>query len=1121
MASFGRITTSAVSIPTELTVAAAAFNIDFSLLKVEAPAAFHGVRDALSPRRRDDAEGGLPHMTARRLGALFDAHVPEIPNLIEAYGTRVSEICSTLDNNAKPPDAGIFRAQAGPDGTTIWAGATSGSAALAVHLLACLLARIWKSHEAISLWAELVERRKQEIQSKFTGGSPTELTAMMAAQQIITRDHLAAWDASARAWLRSADSAKKLRQTQLMLIINNLSLAVNSSKDPYESVIQAWISSLKAMERLVQGMPQRVQDGAVLLAISSWHLYPDMEILVEQVKRVDQQDALMHGGLITLSKPAISPNKEGVFWSLPLSRMRYYHPPQTTERRVASDTSRVTMNEFWLVILGAMIGAWVEDESGIISACKFLLIVEPHIMCLENDTPWLKTLCRAASRYLDAEGMEKHQATKLFNLGVRRGHGFLSSDILALQQRFPFLDLLAMIDEDERSFPGADSKNRISVLRAIAQDLDCSAEDLVIKYPIPWAANAPGPAYAFASAGPENRVTPKRTYDSNVKAAKGHTRWTVTSICKPAGICDYQDCECEYESGRDCCCKLEGLKCTEYCHRLSTPCDNFSSLATFPCEKRDSRPLNTPCRILYDRRQSNVKGSDRLSFLLGQSTSGSTFEGSLQIHCPGCFDKQFSEYVQSEGEVCQHILPDDFSAAGLSEFSLRKPGHAKPVAFKVLLGDVRSVALFRRIEPQTRQQRSPDPVEGQSTAYFSQKISGSEAPDKLYKVVSHPKFNMKKLRSYLSDWEKTSSALRALQFVTRVYEQLDGATINLEILGSSLSESQWAIALHSRKSLLPKPVISKWDLYYDFGHENQGGVEADTVFIPTNVGSGSQESLISTLEDERQESFIHTPESGSDRLALVFACLAMFDSGHYDIDPVSLLGVFALSSGDSVYVASGILTDPAKRSQTQPCVRRVFGNLGRTGMSFLISPAEPRLNAHNLEDWQLINHCRFDSEFQNSFTGTSLHLSYTDYEMPINLGVHGLRDKQAVLVEAIITIDDQGSPRGELEIVPLISPSSYKILDRCVHTDAERRQSANDGQLSDRLRGLVSIDCWDELLEFPDRKGIFRATGSWEARMAGLLASLQLKKSVVVLPEKPCLMCLVRLLKSQWDVVIA
>jgi hypothetical protein len=173
------------------------------------------------------------------------------------------------------------------------------------------------------------------------------------------------------------------------------------------------------------------------------------------------------------------------------------------------------------------------------------------------------------------------------------------------------------------------------------------------------------------------------------------------------------------------------------------------------------------------------------------------------------------------------------------------------VAFKGLLGDENSVALFRRIESQSRQQRSPDPVEGESTTQFLQRISGSDAPDQLYKVVSHPKFNMEKFRSYLNDWERTSSALRALQFVAKVYEHLDGATINLEILGSSISESHWVKALCSAKSPLPKPVISKWDLHYDFGHESQRGVEADTLFVPTHVGSISQESHITTPDNGR------------------------------------------------------------------------------------------------------------------------------------------------------------------------------------------------------------------------------------------------------------------------------
>lgn len=651
-----------------------------------------------------------------------------------------------------------------------------------------------------------------------------------------------------------------------------------------------------------------------------------------------------------------------------------------------------------------------------------------------------------------------------------------------------------MVDEDDRSFPGADSKNRISVMRSIAQDLDYPAEDLVIRYPVSQPKNAPGPGYAFASAVPENRATAKRTYESNAKDANGHTRWTITSFCEPERICRYRDCECKHEAGRSCCCQLKGLKCTEYCHPQSATCDNFYSLATFPCEKRDSRPLNTPCRILYDQLRPSTTGSDDLSFLLDDSTS----EESLQVHCPGCFDKQFSEYVQSEGEVCQHILPYDSSATCLSEFRLRKPGHAKFEAFDVLLGNEISVALFQREDSQPRQQRSADRV--------FHKISGSEAPDKLFRVISHSKFNTERLRSYLSDWRRPLASLEALQFVTRVYKKLNGATINLEVLGSPISKSRWAEALHSGGIV---SVISEWELNHDFRQDDQRGIEADTVFAPTNVRPGRQERPIPRLKDE------------SRKLPLVFACLAMFDSGHYDIDPGFLRGVFALSSGDSVYVASGILTDPAKRSQTQPLARRVFGNLGRAEMSFLIPPAEPRLNAHRIVDWQLINHCRFDSEFRNSFEGTSLHLSYTDYEMPIDLGVHGLRDKQAVLVEAIITLDDQGSPRGELDIGHLTSPPSYGVWDTCVHTEAERGQSANNDQLSDRLRSLVSIDCWDELLEFPDRKGIFRATGSWEARMAGLVASLQMEKSVVVLTETPCLRCLADLLENAWDVVIA
>jgi hypothetical protein len=107
---------------------------------VEAPVAFQGVGTALTNQRRDVAESGSTHITARKLGALFEQVIPQTPRLLEAYGSRASEIAkSALQSQDGPSGRGIFSDYLGPDATSIWAAATSGRTAIAVHLLACLL----------------------------------------------------------------------------------------------------------------------------------------------------------------------------------------------------------------------------------------------------------------------------------------------------------------------------------------------------------------------------------------------------------------------------------------------------------------------------------------------------------------------------------------------------------------------------------------------------------------------------------------------------------------------------------------------------------------------------------------------------------------------------------------------------------------------------------------------------------------------------------------------------------------------------------------------------------------------------------------------------------------------
>lgn len=179
-------------------MALADFNFDFSIVKVAAPAEYTELGLCLSSRRRKEAEDGRLHAVARKLGALFARDLPEVPNLIKAYGRRASEISANPKVNPQGSQShGPFADHVGADGTSIWAAATSGKEALAVHLLACLLSRIWSGSQATSIWHEIVTTRKAILQKRLEG-EQFHISEITASQMEIGRDKLGEWDASAR-----------------------------------------------------------------------------------------------------------------------------------------------------------------------------------------------------------------------------------------------------------------------------------------------------------------------------------------------------------------------------------------------------------------------------------------------------------------------------------------------------------------------------------------------------------------------------------------------------------------------------------------------------------------------------------------------------------------------------------------------------------------------------------------------------------------------------------------------------------------------------------------------------------------------------------------------------------
>lgn len=479
MANIGRIDFAAFTTALESTQALASFNFDFSLVKVEAPRQFHDLGLLLTRSRRETAEDGRLHVTARRLGAIFGPLLPQTEKLIECYGTRASEIARESTQNAPPVGCGIFAQQAGIDGTSIWAGATSGTNAIQVHLLACMLARIWTGPEAISVWVELLKSRRDRIQAQVETMDPVDIGSIIAAKQEISREQLAEWDASARAWLRIADTAKRLQQKQLLLIIGNMEAFVNSKPVLYDSVIKAWTTSLKGMEELLNGSPMDMRSGDLPLALASWHLYPDLNIVGTAIKVVHQKDPLVpKSGILTIGLQGPNNSESnGLHWSLPLAHLRFYGAPVQRVQTIRSEGDRLSLDEFNMAVLGCVLGGWgVKDEE-----CENVIV---WVSRLSNtllaffrgqvnlERTWLSILGEAASTFLMSEGRERRILTQLFNLGRRR-FSFIGR---------PSRKFFGLCKLDSALAMANDSEERVTILRSHASRASLPWNHAIIRY---------------------------------------------------------------------------------------------------------------------------------------------------------------------------------------------------------------------------------------------------------------------------------------------------------------------------------------------------------------------------------------------------------------------------------------------------------------------------------------------------------------------------------------------------------------------------------------------------------------------------------------------------------------
>ena len=255
--------------------------------------------------------------------------------------------------------------------------------------------------------------------------------------------------------------------------MDNIPLPVSDQDTPYKSVIDAWTVAMRALEALINGEPQRVDNGAVLLGLSAWHLYPDIALggTNQLVKQND--DLITPGGVITVGLKGKDDYTDGVFWSLPLAHARYYGNPLRTTQHAGIGESLVGFDEFVFVAIGSVLSGWTNFSSDLgVSLDSRLNLFRVLAKAVRSEAAgplgplgiynskrfgWLYLFDAAVDEYVRSTDVYKQQITRLIAFGQRRCSKLLADPDRGAVAPFPvfgltaFSDVLLAFDEDSEA----------------------------------------------------------------------------------------------------------------------------------------------------------------------------------------------------------------------------------------------------------------------------------------------------------------------------------------------------------------------------------------------------------------------------------------------------------------------------------------------------------------------------------------------------------------------------------------------------------------------------------------------------------------------------------------------
>ena len=163
--------------------------------------------------------------------------------------------------------------------------------------------------------------------------------------------------------------------------------------------------------------------------------------------------------------------------------------------------------------------------------------------------------------------------------------------------------------------------------------------------------------------------------------------------------------------------------------------------------------------------------------------------------------------------------------------------------------------------------------------------------------------------------------------------------------------------------------------------------------------------------------------------------------------------------------------------------------------------------------WRLDSYHHFDGTISQSFQNTSMHLSFTNYHVPIVDGMRGSFDNQVFFIESVISVQDKGEWIADVDPLPLILDEEFingnAIFNLNTHFPAcQHKMNTYSGQ------DVTAVDSWNELLDAPAGLFVVRTGDNWVSRLAATLVAYQRMESrsptkfvICVCPHEVCWTC--------------